>query len=91
MLEGEDAKLEGVSRISKASSISTTELLNSFFASDCGFDPSKSTVIDMGAGFGGTARVAAKELGCKVLREFMLLVFVTYGHRSGLSSNCRLG
>ena len=71
MFEGEDAKLEGVSRISKASSISTTELLKRFFPSDCGFDPSKSTVLDMGAGFGGTARVAAKELGCKVLRAFI--------------------
>ena len=78
MLKGEDAKLEGVPRISKASSISTTELLNRFFPSDCGFDPSKSTVMDMGSGFGGTARVAAKELGCKVLRAFILLVFVTY-------------
>eukprot|EP00904_Undaria_pinnatifida_P010121 jgi/Undpi1/6239/HiC_scaffold_20.g08723.m1 len=65
MLKGEDAKLQGVARISKASYITTTELLNRCFPSEGSFDPSKSTVLDMGSGFGGTARVAAKELGCK--------------------------
>ena len=66
MLEGDDAKLEGVPKISKASSIATQELLSRFFPSGSGFVPNKCTVMDMGAGFGGTARVAAKELGCKV-------------------------
>ncbi|CAN0508209.1 unnamed protein product, partial [Scytosiphon promiscuus] len=65
-LEGDDAKLKGVPRISKASSLSTQELLSRFFASDSGFVPDKCTVMDMGSGFGGTARVAAKEFGCKV-------------------------
>lgn len=66
MLEGDDANLQGVPRISKACSISTRELLSRFFPSDSDFVPEKCTVMDMGAGFGGTARVAAKEFGCKV-------------------------
>ena len=74
MLKGEDAKLQGAARISKASYITTTELLNRCFPSEGSFDPLKSTVLDMGSGFGGTARVAAKELGCKVLRAFIPLV-----------------
>lgn len=67
MLEGDDANLQGVPRISKACSISTRELLSRFFPSDSDFVPEKCTVMDMGAGFGGTARVAAKEFGCKVI------------------------
>lgn len=83
MLEGDDAKLGGVPKISKASSIATQELLSRFFPSDSCFVPDKCTVMDMGAGFGGTARVAAKELGCKVPRTLhfwwsLLSPFVCY-------------
>lgn len=95
MLEGDDAKLEGVPRIAKASSVTTQELLSRFFPSDSGFVPDKCTIMDMGAGFGGTARVAAKELGCKVRRETRLLCsllsspfgcFFTHGKRCTLGS-----
>lgn len=89
MLEGDDAKLEGVAKISKASSIATQELLSRFFPSDSGFVPNKCTVMDMGAGFGGTARVAAKELGCKVPETFRFSCSLLSPF--GGSSNCNIG
>eukprot|EP00903_Cladosiphon_okamuranus_P013609 g12674.t1 len=65
-LEGDDAKLEGVPRITKASSLTTDALLSRCFPE--GSPPaSESTMMDMGSGYGGTARVAAKTLGCKVV------------------------
>ncbi|CAM9342480.1 unnamed protein product, partial [Hapterophycus canaliculatus] len=69
-LEGDDAKLEGVSRITKASSLCTEEVLSRCFpAGDGGASPTPSecTMLDMGSGYGGTARVAATKLGCKVV------------------------
>ncbi|CAM9353219.1 unnamed protein product, partial [Laminaria digitata] len=66
--QGEDKKLKGVQRIAKASSISTQELLSLCFpAGDGSLAPEKCVLVDMGAGFGGTARVAAKEYGCDVI------------------------
>ncbi|CAN0491286.1 unnamed protein product, partial [Scytosiphon promiscuus] len=65
-LEGDDAKLEGVSRITKASSLCTEELLSRCFPTGTTPPPSECTMLDMGSGYGGTARVAAKTLGCKV-------------------------
>lgn len=64
-LEGEDGKLEGVPRITAASSLSTQKLLAHSFPKD-GPSPADCTLVDLGSGYGGTARVAAKELGCKV-------------------------
>lgn len=75
MLEGDDAKLEGVAKISQATSLSTKELLSRFFPTDSGFLPDKCTVMDMGSGFGGIGRMAAKELGCKVMGVSLVLVF----------------
>eukprot|EP00752_Nemacystus_decipiens_P001516 g1487.t1 len=67
-LEGDDAKLEGVARITRASSITTDELLARCFPKGEGATPpSECTLMDMGSGYGGTARVAAKKLGCKVV------------------------
>ncbi|CAM9322755.1 unnamed protein product, partial [Scytosiphon promiscuus] len=66
-LEGDDAKLEGVSRITKASSLCTEELLSRCFPTGATPAPSECTMLDMGSGYGGTARVAAKTLGCKVV------------------------
>ena len=65
-LQGEDSKLEGVPRITKASSLSTEELLSRCFPRGGSPAPDTCTLLDMGAGYGGTARVAAKEFGCKV-------------------------
>ncbi|CAB1120986.1 unnamed protein product [Ectocarpus sp. CCAP 1310/34] len=71
-LEGEHAKLEGLERIRKASSLSTDELLSRCFPSGTngnGAPPSaECTMVDLGCGYGGTARVATKKLGCKVGR-----------------------
>lgn len=67
MLEGDDAKLEGVPRISRASALSSEVLLSRCFpAGGDGAAPDKCTLVDLGSGFGGTARIAAKEYGCKV-------------------------
>ncbi|CAN0358888.1 unnamed protein product [Ectocarpus sp. 6 AP-2014] len=70
-LEGEHAELEGVERIKKASSLSTEEILSRCFPSGTngnGAPPSaECTMVDLGCGYGGTARVAAKKLGCKVV------------------------
>ncbi|CAN0442383.1 unnamed protein product, partial [Laminaria digitata] len=66
-LRGDDAELEGVPRITKASSLCTHELLSRCFPSGKGPAPDKCTLMDLGSGYGGTARVAAKELGCKVV------------------------
>lgn len=66
-LEGDDAKLEGVPRITRASSVTTDELLSRCFPEGEGAPPpSECTLMDMGSGYGGTARVAARKLGCKV-------------------------
>ena len=65
-LRGDDAELEGVPRITKASSLCTQELLTRCFPIGEGPAPDKCTLMDLGSGYGGTARVAAKELGCKV-------------------------
>lgn len=66
--QGEDKNLKGVQRIAKASSINTQELLSLCFPSggDGSLAPDKCTLVDMGSGLGGTARVAAKEYGCDV-------------------------
>ena len=65
-LRGDDAELEGVSKIMKASSLCTEELLARCFPTGEGPPPDKSTLMDLGSGCGGTARVAAKEFGCTV-------------------------
>lgn len=65
-LAGEDAKLEGVPRITKASSLATDELLSRSFPAECTPPPPECTMLDMGSGYGGTARVAAKRHGLKV-------------------------
>ena len=65
-LQGEDTKLEGIRRINKASSLSTEELLSRCFPGGGDLALDTCTIMDMGAGYGGTARVAAKEFGCKV-------------------------
>ncbi|CAM9665166.1 unnamed protein product, partial [Ectocarpus sp. 12 AP-2014] len=74
-LEGEDAELEGVDRITKASSLGTEELLSRCFPAGATTTTTTSgegtlpasgcTMVDMGSGYGGTARVAARTLGCK--------------------------
>ena len=66
MLEGKDAELVGVPKITKASSICTRELLARCFPSGNGPAPDTCTLLDLGSGYGGTARAAAKEFGCKV-------------------------
>ncbi|CAM9539498.1 unnamed protein product [Pylaiella littoralis] len=66
-LDGDDAELEGVPRITKASSMCTDKLLSLCFSDDGATPPSKCTLMDMGSGYGGTARVAAKKFGCKVV------------------------
>lgn len=65
-LRGNDAELEGVPKITKASCLSTQELLARCFPAGKGPAPDKCTLMDLGSGYGGTARVAAKEHGCKV-------------------------
>ena len=68
MLQGEDAELKGVPMVAKANTLATQELLSRCFPGrDGDTAPDKSTIMDMGAGYGGTARIAAKEFGCKVL------------------------
>ena len=68
-LEGEDTKLKGVDKINRASCVNTAEVLSLFFpAGGHGPAPSKCVLMDMGAGLGGTARVAAKDYGCDVRR-----------------------
>lgn len=52
--------------MAKASFLGTQELMSLCFPSGGGLAPDECTLMDMGAGFGGTARVAAKEYGCKV-------------------------
>ena len=65
--EGEDTKLKGVDRINRANCINTAEVLSVCFpAGGDGPAPSKCVLMDMGAGLGGTARVAAKDYGCDV-------------------------
>lgn len=65
--EGEDKELKGAPRIAKASSINTQGLLSLCFPGGEGSLASdKCTLLDMGSGLGGTARVAAKEYGCDV-------------------------
>ncbi|CAN0541518.1 unnamed protein product, partial [Laminaria digitata] len=69
MLKGDDQKLEGVSRIAKAGAVCTQVLLSWCFPPGSDGDTAhtdKCTLVDLGSGFGGTARVAARELGCKV-------------------------
>eukprot|EP00904_Undaria_pinnatifida_P006109 jgi/Undpi1/2628/HiC_scaffold_13.g06007.m1 len=66
--EGEDTKLKGVDRINRANCINTAEVLSVCFpAGGDGPAPSKCVLMDMGAGLGGTARVAAKDYGCDVI------------------------
>lgn len=64
-LEGDDAKLEGVPRITRASDLCTQMLLAKGFSPE-GPRPDECTVMDLGAGYGGSAREAAKQFGCKV-------------------------
>ena len=64
-------------RVTKASSLSTQELLSRCFPSGDGPAPDKCTLMDMGAGYGGTARVAAKEFGCKVYARVSFNVYAT--------------
>ncbi|CAN0172371.1 unnamed protein product, partial [Ectocarpus sp. 13 AM-2016] len=74
-LNAEEAKLPVLDRIKKASILNAEELLARCFpASGNGTDgtngngaspTSKSTMVDMGSGYGGSARLAAKTLGCK--------------------------
>lgn len=65
-LEEDDSKLETVERISKASTLVTKSLLSYCFPVD-GPAPASCTAVDMGSGYGGTARVAAREYGCRVV------------------------
>ena len=67
-LQAEDAELEGVPRIHRADILATKELLSRCFPGGSGGCPApdKCTLMDMGAGYGGTARVAVKEFGCEV-------------------------
>lgn len=65
-LEEDDSKLETVERISKASTLVTKSLLSYCFPVD-GPAPASCTAVDMGSGYGGTARVAAREYGCRVI------------------------
>ena len=66
-LQGEDAKLEGIPKVIRANILATDEVLSKCFPGGQGDPaPDACTMMDMGAGYGGTARVAAKEFGCKV-------------------------
>ncbi|CAN0504428.1 unnamed protein product, partial [Ectocarpus sp. 12 AP-2014] len=74
-LNAEEAKLPVLDRIKKASILNAEELLARCFPASAngtngrngnGAPPiSESTMVDMGSGYGGSARLAAKTLGCK--------------------------
>ena len=67
MLGDDDAKLDGVPRIARASALASELLLSLCFPADrVGNAPNKYTLVDLGSGFGGTARMAAKKYGCQV-------------------------
>ena len=67
MLQGDDAKLKGVPRIARASVLTSEVLLSLCFpAGSDGIAPDERNLVDLGSGFGGTARMAAKAYGCHV-------------------------
>lgn len=63
ILQGEDANLEGMPRTPKASFLCTKGLLSRCFPEPL---PDTGTLMELGCGYGGMARAAAKEFGCKV-------------------------
>lgn len=63
MLQGEDSNLEGMPRIAKAAFLCTQGLLSRCFP---GTLPDPCTLMELGSGYGGMARAAAKKFGCKV-------------------------
>lgn len=69
LMIGEDAKLEGAARISRASTLSAQERLRRCFPAD-GPAPETCTIVDFGSGVGGTARLAAKQHDWKVCQCF---------------------
>ena len=81
-LDKEQRKLETRDRIRMATTLTTEWFLGNAFGN--GPSPAGSTVVDMGSGFGSTARVAAKEYGCNV-RGVSLPVS---SHRGGGGGGC---
>lgn len=75
-LTKEESKLDNPARLMRASQLATDELLRRCFPPGCP-DPAKMTVMDLGAGTGGTARVAAKRYGCKASAVISPLVLPT--------------
>ena len=65
LLEGDDAKLEGLERVQRATAMTNNVLMDRLFPAS--FVPSGETaVMDMGSGFGTFARSIATRFGCKV-------------------------
>ncbi|CAM9550088.1 unnamed protein product [Ascophyllum nodosum] len=66
LLEGDDAKLEGLERVQRATAMTNNVLMDRLFPAS--FVPSGETaVMDMGSGFGTFARSIATRFGCKVV------------------------
>eukprot|EP00752_Nemacystus_decipiens_P001274 g1270.t1 len=65
LLDEDERKLEVRERMKLATKLSTGMLLGKAFPKD-GPSPVGSTIADFGAGFGSTARAAAREYGCNV-------------------------
>ncbi|CAN0545014.1 unnamed protein product, partial [Ectocarpus sp. 12 AP-2014] len=102
----EEAKLSVLDRIKKASILNAEELLARCFpasgngtngTSGNGAPPtSESTMVDMGSGYGGSARLAAKTLGCKAslscrLHRFLACVPACLPTLSGAHADKKVG
>ena len=68
LLKGVDAKLEGVTRVKRVTSLTREVVVNKLFPEHLG--PSDGlTVLEMGSGFGTLARYVAQKKGCKVSED----------------------